>query len=71
MNVARGMAIDLADEAQGEVQLVVILPAGAGHAAHQFGEEIANPGWRTDCGEQPVHLARLVGNRRKITCLHG
>ena len=52
-------AIDLTDIADSEMELLVILPAGAGHAAHRRGEQGADRWRRTQCDEQAVHVASL------------
>jgi FtsH-binding integral membrane protein len=57
-------ALDLADEAQGDVELRVALPAGAGDAAHQREQAFPDKGRRAEADEQAVHDAdRLTLNR--------
>jgi hypothetical protein len=51
------VAVDLADEAQGEVELLVILPARVLDAAHQAEQSFANGAGRADGDEQAVHGA--------------
>lgn len=47
--------VDVADEAQGEVELVVVLPACARHAGHGAGKLAADLGRRAERYEQAVH----------------
>ena len=50
-------AIDFADEAQGDVELAIILPAGARNAAHQRQQAGADRGGRAEADEQAMHDA--------------
>jgi hypothetical protein len=58
MDVRGPVAVDLADETEGEVELILVLPAGAADAAHG-GEELRphGLGW-PEGDEQPVHGGR-------------
>ena len=47
--------LDLADEAQGQVQLLVVLPAQLGHALHRVEQQVAHGLGRADGDEQAVH----------------
>ena len=47
--------LDLADEAQGQMQLLVVLPAKAGHAVHRIDQQVAHGLGRADGDEQAVH----------------
>jgi hypothetical protein len=60
------MPVDLADEAQGEVQLVVILPARARYPAHQRQQRIADGVRRPDRDEQAVHGADIGRHRGRV-----
>ena len=53
--------LDLADEAQGDVELVLVLPAGAVQPLHQVEQPAANVGGRADRDEQAVHVPVLPG----------
>jgi glycerol dehydrogenase-like iron-containing ADH family enzyme len=55
MDVPGDVPVDLADEAQREVELVVALPAGAGDAAHQGEKPLAHGAGRAEADEQAVH----------------
>jgi len=46
---------DLADEAQGQVQLVFFLPAQSRHALHQVEQLVPHFARRSDRGEQAMH----------------
>lgn len=48
-------AIDLADIAEGQMKLLVILPARMGNAAHRLGQAAANVGRRAERDEQAMH----------------
>ena len=63
VDVAGQVPVDLADESKGQVQLIVVLPAGAGHPAHQAEQPGADRRRRADRDEQTVH-ARLLSGRR-------
>jgi len=54
-DVFRPMAIDLADETQRQVELVVALPAGMRHAAHQAEQAFAHGARRADGDEETMH----------------
>lgn len=47
--------VHLADEAQRQVQLLVILPPGMGNTVHGVREQIANGGRRAECYEEAEH----------------
>ena len=51
------MAIDLADEAQGEVELLVVLPAEVRTVVHRVDQQVADRLGRADGDEQAVHAA--------------
>jgi hypothetical protein len=55
MNVAGAMAVDFADEAQGQMDLVVTLPPRTADPAHRRQQQGANPLGRPYGDEQPVH----------------
>ena len=55
--------LDLADEAQGQVQLLVVLPAKARHAVHRVEQQVADGLGRADGDEQAVHGAFLARNQ--------
>ena len=55
MDVAGAMAVDLADEAQGEMELILALPARAADPAHRGEQQLADRRGRPDGDEQPVH----------------
>lgn len=66
-DIGGDMAIHLSNEAQSQVQLVVILPTGAGNAAHASEQPRADCGGWANGDEEPVHdqlfpnVAGLVG----------
>jgi hypothetical protein len=49
------MAIDLADETEGEVELGVVLPPSAGNVAHRGEQCLTHRKRRTQGYEQAVH----------------
>jgi hypothetical protein len=49
------MTVDLADEAQGEVKLVLVLPAGPRHSLHQVEQPLANGARGPQGDEQAIH----------------
>ena len=55
MYVAGDMPIHLADEPQGEVELIFALPACVPHATHQAGQQVSDRRRRTNGNEQAVH----------------
>ena len=57
VDVVGAMAVDLADEAQGQVELVVALPARAADPAHRRQQQVADRLGRPYGDEQPVHAA--------------
>ncbi len=54
-DVLRGVAIDFADEAQGQVELVVGLPARAGDTTHGGEQHVAHRHRQFERDEQAVH----------------
>ena len=60
VDVAGAVAVDLADEAQGEVELVLALPARAADPAHRAEQERADRGGRPDGDEQAVHRTQAL-----------
>ena len=53
--VVRDRPLDFADEAQGEVQLLVLLPAEVGAVVHRIDQQVADVLGRSDGDEQAVH----------------
>ena len=49
-------AFHLADEAQGEVQLLLVLSAEIGAVVHRVEKKVTNAFGRADGDEQPVHM---------------
>jgi hypothetical protein len=60
MDVAAAVAVDLADEAQGQVDLVVGLPARRADPAHRPQQDFADSPGRADGDEQAVHDPTLA-----------
>ena len=60
MNVAGAMAVDLADEAQGQMELIVALPARAADPAHRASSSARIARGRPDGDEQPVHATLIA-----------
>ncbi|MBB3981466.1 hypothetical protein GGR44_001113 [Sphingobium fontiphilum] len=59
-NVPGDIAIHFSDEAQGDVELRFLLPAGAGHAVHE-GQKLLECFWRwLDADKEPVHCKRIA-----------
>jgi hypothetical protein len=54
-NIFGLVAVRLADEAQGQMELIVVLPARAGHAAHQSKQRGSRLFGRAQGNEQPMH----------------
>ena len=54
-DVAGDVHVDVADEAEREVVVLLVDPAGAGQAAAKEGEALADIGGDLDAGEQPRH----------------
>src|SRR6185295_12174300 len=52
--------IDLADEAQRQMELLVILPASPRNAAHDRAQRRADRWRRTECDEQAMHCAIIA-----------
>ena len=48
--------LDLADEAQRQVKLFVVLPAEVGAVVHRIDQQVADRLGRADGDEQAVHL---------------
>jgi len=67
VNVSGQVPVDLADEAQGKMQLVVRLPARAADSPHGGEKKLADGRGRTDGHEQAVHRRRLAVRARKCT----
>jgi hypothetical protein len=59
VHVGGDMAVHLADEAQGDVELLLILPARARHSLHQVEQQVGDRLGRADGDEQAVHGGRL------------
>lgn len=53
--IVRHRPLDFADEAQGEVQLLVVLPAEIGAFVHRVEEQVADGLRRPKSDEEPVH----------------
>lgn len=62
-DVLGAVAINFADEAQGQVQLLVALPAQFGTLVHRVDQDVADDGWGSDANEQSVHRHRIVQKR--------
>ncbi len=60
VDVAGQMAVDLADEAQRQVDLVVALPAGAADSAHRAEQQVADAVGRANGDEQAVHRVLIA-----------
>src|SRR5690606_27037432 len=60
VDVARHVAIDLADEAQGEVKLFIALPARAANPAHQPEEPGADRRRRAQGDEEALHATGIA-----------
>ena len=54
-DVFRNRPLDLADEAQGQMQLLVLLPAEIGAVVHRVYEQVADRLGGADGDEQAVH----------------
>jgi hypothetical protein len=58
--IVRHWPVDFANESQGDVQLLLVLPAEVGAVVHGVDEQVANVlGW-PDTDEQAVHGPRLA-----------
>ncbi|MDQ1229829.1 hypothetical protein QE379_001255 [Sphingomonas sp. SORGH_AS 879] len=66
-DILRHRAIHLADEAQGQVKLVVILPPGMGNAVHDIGQPVANGGGRAKGDEQADHDKTCLSHSVAVT----
>jgi hypothetical protein len=64
VNVFRHMPVDLADEAERQVELVFVLPARAADAAPQIEQLRSNGAGRTDRDEKAVHASDLRSGAR-------
>jgi hypothetical protein len=53
-NIFGAVAIDLADKAQRQVKLIVVLPARGGNAVHRGAKQVADGARRTQGDEQAV-----------------
>ena len=62
--------LDLADEAQGQVQLLVVLPAEVGAVVHRVDQQVADVLGRADGDEQAVHGAHLADSPLRNTSSH-
>ena len=71
VDVAGEMAVDLADEAQGEVKLVLALPAGAADPAHGGEQRRADRPRRPDGDEQAVHGPAIASPPRPVNPVSG
>ena len=56
--------LDLADEAQRQVELLVVLPAEIGAVVHRVDQQVADVLGRADGDEQPVHRFPSSGRGR-------
>lgn len=66
-NVLGHRAVHLAEEAQGQVQLFVILPASLGYAVHRIGEHVADGGRRAKGDEQAYHDKTCLSHCVSVT----
>ena len=64
--LVRRMRVDHADIAQGQVQLLIVLPAGVVDAFHQVDQRIADRGRGTDAGEKAVGHGMITPLARRI-----
>jgi hypothetical protein len=65
MDVLGDVTVDLADEAQGEVELLVILPARAGYSLHQVQQRVPDRLGGADGDEQAVHAPPITAGTPK------
>src|SRR5439155_469167 len=61
------VAVDLPDESQGQVKLLIALPAEVGAGVHGVDQKIANELGRTDCDEQAGHAQLLAPRPLLVT----
>lgn len=69
--VSRDVTVDLADEAQGEVQLGILLPPEIGAIIHRVEQHIADWRGRAERDEQAVHEVGLGLRAQLLQPLRG
>ena len=62
--VAFGPPVDLTEKGQGQVQLVIVLPADGRVVVHRRQQRLADGGGRTDCDEQARHETKFRARAR-------
>ena len=62
--VAFGPPVDLTEKGQGQVQLVIVLPADGLVVVHRRQQRLADGGGRTDCDEQARHETKFRARAR-------